>query len=185
MAYHKRHRRHSRRAAKKHSSTRRHRMGAVKMKMNASSPIVQIGALAVGYLLGDTLNTGIDNTVFKSSTPSSGAMKGVAVAEAGIGAALMMMGKKTMLKTVAGGVLAGAGIKRAAKAFGIISGYGSVPVVGYRRMNGYGEVPVVGAVPGFTPSASLNGYTPNIALGASVPVRQNVMGSVGLMRSGD
>ena len=50
-----------------------------------------------------------------------------------------------MIKTVGGGVLAGAGLKRALKSFNIISGYQGVPVIG-RRMGAYQGVPVIGGV---------------------------------------
>jgi len=110
--------------------------------------------------LADTVNGEIDKVNTPAPTPATATspatqrspyLSGTVVmaGELGIGALLLLSKKKSgtmgMVKTVAGGVLAGAGLKRALKSFNIISGYQSVPVVG-RRMGGYQGVPVIGAV---------------------------------------
>lgn len=167
-------------AKKKHHKKRHHRsVGA----LNPRSPLVMLGSLAVGYFLAaDSLNAAIDKF---NITPAPGAggpattkIPGTIVltGEAGVGALLLLSKKKTgtmgLVKTVAGGILAGAGLKRALKTFGIISGYQSVPVIG-RRMAGYQAVPVIGATRpaqlagspaqlqgGFRVNGPNNGYIP-------------------------
>jgi hypothetical protein len=150
------------------------------MKLNADSPIVQLGSAAVGFILGDKINVMVDKV--------TGTMDGKLVGgiEAGLGAALVFMkltpGKKSLLQVVPGGLLAGAGIKKLLQEFGVINGiggYGAVPVIGKRivngALNGYGSVPVVA---GYTPNQALNGIG-----GYQVPPNpyksSNVMGSLG------
>lgn len=147
--------------------------------MNANSPVVQIGALAVGYFLGDTINGPIQSLTGGKIDP-----KITGIAETGIGAMLILSKKKTMTKTLIGGVLAGAGLKQSLKSFGVISGYGSVPVIGRRMVAGYGNVPVIGEI-GYNPGAKqLNGYAPGAGmLGNQMPVHKQVVGSTGLMRN--
>lgn len=154
--------------AKKKHHKRRRSVGA----LNPRSPIVMLGSLAAGYLLADTINTPIDKLVTTAKIPAVAVTAG----EVGVGALLLMSKKKSgtmgLVKTVAGGILAGAGIKRALKQFNIISGYQSVPVIG-RRMAGYQAVPVVGGVRpaqlagapaqlqgGFRVNGPNNGYIP-------------------------
>lgn len=134
-----------RKKAKK-ATRRRRRVGA--LAMSASSPLVMYGSMAAGFLMGDTINAQIDKITGTADAKIVGA------AEAGIGAALvyMKLGKKKSVAEVAvGGILVGAGAKRLAKTFGLINGiggYNRVPVV-----SGYGSVPVLG-------KASVNGYIP-------------------------
>jgi hypothetical protein len=90
--------------------------------------------------------------------------------EIGLGGLLLLSKKKSMPMTIAGGILAGAGLKLALKKTGIISGYQSVPVIGANRhrMAGYQSVPVLGntgmppqlagKLPGQLQGFRVNGY---------------------------
>lgn len=136
-------------------SRRRRSVGAV--ALNPSSPLVQYGSIALGFLLGTKIDTMVSKVI-----PANVDAKIVAAAEAGLGAMLSFSkGKKSLLKTAGGGILLGAGIKKGLTAFGIgtIGGYQSVNVV-----NGYGQVPAVGGagvkrIGGYMPGATgLNGY---------------------------
>ena len=106
----------------------------------------------------------------------------VAGAEAGLGALLVFSkGKKSLLKSLAGGLLLGAGVKSLMASFGMggIGPYGNVPVVG--AIGPYGRVPVVGRrrVNGYSPNGSLNGYTPNGSLSSVKNVVGNAVPSEG------
>lgn len=163
---------HRKKKHRKHGH-RRHRIGAA--SLNPGSPMVKLGATAVGYFLAaDPINGAIDKANTKPATATEPATtrlnpKIIGVAEAGIGVALLMGKKPSMVKAIAGGILAGAGLKRLLKEFGVVSGYRvngyqSVPVIGAAksRMGGYQSVPVIGAS---TPAqlmgapAQLQGYT--------------------------
>lgn len=153
-------------AKKKRSKGRRRRVGG--SMLNPSSPVVKIAATAAGYLLGDTINDAVDKglaSVIKTTSTDAAEIKKTAdtldtaktvvmVAEAGAGAYLLFgPGKSSMVKSIAGGVLLGAGAKRGMKKYGVIKGYQSMPVVGgRRRVNGYQDTPVIGrATPGMGP----------------------------------
>ena len=137
------------RKKKKNKPTRRRRrIGA--LALNPSSSIVQIASLAGGFFLADKINPMID----KVADPTKVDQKLVAAGQVGLGAAYLYLkkGKKNIILTVASGLVAGAGVKRAMTAFGIgdiaINGYQRVPSVnGVQRMpsiNGYQRVPAVG-----------------------------------------
>lgn len=133
---------------KKKKTVRRRRIGSMG-KLNPASPIVTYGSIAAGFVMGTKIDTMLAKVIPAGVDP-----KIVGVGEIGIGALLVYSkGKKTMLKTVAGGVLLGAGIKKTMTAFGIgnIGGYQMVPAV-----SGYSKVP---AVSGYTPGQGMNGYT--------------------------
>lgn len=144
----------SNRMAKKRSKTkgrRRRRIGAA--RLNAGSNLVKLGFVGAGYFLGDKINPLIDKV-----TAGKVSDKIVGAGQTGLGGLLLLKGRSSMIKTAAGGLLAGSGLKRALRAFGVlapalpsaaVSGYGMVPVIG-----GYGQVPVIGA------------YTPNVSLGS-------------------
>lgn len=158
----------------KKTSTHRRRMGA--MALNAESPMLMIASGAAGYFLGDTINTALDKVLGTMDEKLKGGIEG------GVGAALLLMKmgkKKTVLQTISGGVLAGAGAKRLLKAFGVITGYQSVPVIGNRMLAGYGSVPVVNGynVPQALPSSRVAG----VFNGYNVPPvpKQQVMGGMG------
>jgi len=160
----------ARRRKKRTTGRRRSRVGA--MALNANSPVVQLGAVAIGYLFaGNAINGAIDKALNITAIDAAGTSKGkmVAVAEAGLGALLLMKkGKKSLPLTIAGGVLAGAGLKRLLAEFKI-GGFQSVPVLG--RVRGFQSVPVLGnAAPGYpVPRNGINGYTTST---------QSVMGSM-------
>lgn len=128
----------------KKTSRRRRRIGA--MALNPNSTMVQLGSIALGFLGG----TQIDNVLSKV-VPANIDGKIIAAGEIGLGSFLVYgKGQKTLLKTVAGGLMIGAGVKKALTAFGVISGFQSVPAVG-----GYRSVQAVGA-----PPKRLGGYNP-------------------------
>lgn len=149
-----------------HRHHRRRRMGAA--SLNPASPVVMLGALAAGYFAGDTINAFLDKYIPDiGGTPATGTTPAVAptidsttiamVAELGLGALLLLRkGKKTLIKTALGGIIGGAGIKRALVKFDVVSGYQAVPVIGRHRMAGYQSVPVIGGIPG-----QLQGMTPS------------------------
>lgn len=143
---------------KSKTSSRRRRIGAT--ALNVNNPLVKILPVAVGYFMGNQVNTLLDKVI-----PATLDQKLVGVGQSAVGALIAYRGKKTMLNTVAGGVLLGSGVKRAMGAFGI-GGFQSVPVI-----NGYDKVPVIGApgvsrVGGYTTApVALNGY-----YGARVPI---------------
>lgn len=160
---------------KKPVKRRRRRIGGA-MALNPSSPMVMIGSALLGFFFGKTINPLIDKATGSLDT------KIVAGAQVGLGAwyFLMSKSKKTLLPTVAIGVLAGAGVKRAFAAFGI-GGYGGIPV-----LNGYGAIPALNGVgrktiKGYTPQGTLTGYTPQGTLNGYMNPA-NVMGGTG---SGD
>lgn len=130
---------------KQKTHRRRRRIGA--LALNASSPLVKYGSVAAGYFLGDKINGMIDQA-------TGGKVDEKLVAGAELLAGFMLAfgkGRKSTLKTVAGGILAGAGAKKAMQSFGILNGFRSIPVLsGYNvpealpaSLNGYGDVPVV------------------------------------------
>lgn len=147
---------------KKHSkaSHRRRRVGA--MALSPASPLVRLGSIAAGYFLADKINTPIDTAVGTKIDS-----KLIAAGEAGIGFLLAFKGKKSTAKSIIGGVLIGASIKRALKDFGVITGFYSVPVIGRKTMAGYHNVPVIG----------MNGYNvpakPAGMQGYNVPAARN------------
>lgn len=147
--------------AKKHH--RRRRMGAAGKMLNPSGPVVQYGSIAAGYFVGGKINDAIE-------TASGGKIDGkiIAAAEVLVGGMLAFgKGKKTMVKSVAGGVLLGAGIKKGLQEFGVIGGFQSVPVLA-----GYQSVPVLGGYNVPTPGGSLAGYS------VPTPMHKSVMGGV-------
>lgn len=168
---HKRRRSHKRRSSRRVTHRRRRRVGA--MSLTSTNSLVKLAAVAGGWFLEGTISPMLDKIPGFSSLDEK--IKGVA--EAGIGTALLM-GKLTkkrapgMLATVGGGVLAGAGLKRALRAFGVVSGYGLVPVVGAYTpnvsLNGYQKVPTIGAYA--TAQVPINGI--------GRPAHSKVMGSV-------
>lgn len=142
-------------------------------------------AVAGGYLMADGINAQIDKIVPKKTdtvTNTQVPNNTVAIAGSiGLGGLLLMRkgtGTTGMVTTIAGGLLAGAGLKRALKSSGIISGYQNVPVIGAPRMAGYQSTPVIGGKrppqlagrPAQLQGFRVNGYT---------PTGSGVMGSIG------
>lgn len=148
--------------SKKKNPTRRRRRSVGAMALNAKSPLVMYGSMALGYLMSSTIEGFIPDTFMSTNTSRD---KIIGAGTAGIGAALMLakLGKKpkSVVEVAAGGVLIGAGAKKLLQAFGVISGIGgyqSVPVIGNKirkGMSGYQNVPVIGM------NGSAVGYTPN------------------------
>ena len=156
-------------AKKRKGSKRRRRVGALGLSKKGTG--MKLLALGAGYLLADTINTQIDKFLPKTTDAGGAQVPNQTIGyigQIGLGGLLLMSKKESMIKTLAGGVLAGSGLKRALKSMGVISGYQSVPVIGRPRpkMSGYQSVPVIGntVVPpqlsGKTP-AQLQGYRVN------------------------
>lgn len=172
-----------RKGSKKKTTTRR-KVGAA--ALNLKNPMVAILPVAGGFFLGDMINDKID-TLLPDDKLSQ---KAKGMVEGGLGAALILMKigkKKTAVEVVAGGVLAGAGLRRLLKEFGVlngIGGYQSVPAIANRerrRLNGYGAVPVVGNGGYKTSQYQLNGSLNGVG-GYNVPpvpAGVGVMGSTG------
>lgn len=175
---HKKRRRHHKKATHR---THRRRRSVGALAMTANSPLVMIGSVAVGFLAGSQINQAINMLIPANLKTQAGTGKAVAAGQVGLGALLILgKGKKSMIKTIAGGLLAGAGVKRATIVFktgttDTLGGYGDVPVIGAyvpnsqlngRRVHGYGDVPVVGN--------AMGAYTPNTQLGSG----SRVMGSI-------
>lgn len=122
--------------------------------LNLNSPVVKLLAIGGGFFVGDTINAQVDKIIpIKPTDPAvpgspdkNATMK--TVGTIGLGGLLLLNKKGSpMVKgvtTIAGGVLAGAGLRRALKQMGVIKGYQNVPVIGKRRMAGYQNVPVIG-----------------------------------------
>lgn len=186
------------RHARHHGRRRRRRVGA--LNLGSKDIGLKLAAVAGGWFLGGVVNTAIDKMLPKTTDPIPVPTKNAQIAatagEIGIGGLLLLRrssGTSGMIQKVAGGLLIGAGLKRALKVMGVISGYQNVPVIGRHRMAGYQNVPVIGATPpqlaGKTPAQlqgfRVNGYTPaGSGVGAYIPSGSGVMGSIGNCDSG-
>jgi len=152
-------------------------------------------SIAAGYLMADTINEQVDRILPKktdtSVTPNiTGPDQTIgSIAEIGIGGLLVMKkfgtGMTSTVLQFGGGLLAGAGLKRALKQAGVITGYQSVPVlgnIGRKRMTGYQSVPVLGKIPGQLQGrpAQLQGYTSagSGAMGGYTSAGSGAIGSV-------
>jgi len=143
---------------KKTATRRRRRVGA--MALNANSTLMKFAPVIAGFLFADKINPMIDKL-----TGGKIDSKLIGAGQTGLGALLVFgKGKKSMLKTLGGGLLLGTGAKRLTQSFGIgrIGGYGNIPVLG-NRVNGYHSVPVLGnrAVGAYTPNSSVGAYNAN------------------------
>ncbi len=186
----------SKRRKTKKGGRRRRRVGA--FGMGGKDTAIKLAAIAGGFLLGKSINAQIDkvNTKVVPATATTAATTTtmvpktvVTVGELGIGALLLLRkssGTMGMVTKVAGGVLAGVGLRNALGQMGIMSGYQSVPVIGRHRMAGYQSVPVIGnnkpgQLSGKTPTQlqgfRVNGYTPT---GSNM----GVLGSMGAIENG-
>lgn len=163
--------------------------------LNLNSPVFKLLAVGGGFFMGDTINAQVDKII--PVKPADPAVPGSpdknntlkTVGTIGLGGLLLMNKKGSpMVKgvtTVAGGLLAGAGLRRALKQMGVIKGYQNVPVIGRHRMAGYQNVPVIGhngapaQLQGMAPS-QLQGFRVNGGLGQNGYGSQGsgVMGSV-------
>jgi hypothetical protein len=177
---------------------RRRRVGAFGIGKQDTG--LKILALAGGFFLGKTINAKLDsiNTKTVPATATTAATTTtvvpadlLSIGEIGIGGLLLLRkggtGTAGKVAKIAGGVLAGAGIRRVFGTLGFMSGYQGVPVIGRHRMAGFQSVPVIGAnkmpvqLSGKTPAQlqgfRVNGYTPT---GSGV----GVMGSIGGVEGG-
>lgn len=183
-----------------HHRRRRRHVGALGLKGKDTG--LKLAALAGGFFLGKSINGMIDSLAVKMS-PATGTTAvtsnitgsniptvAATVGEVGVGGLLLMMKKRPgttgMILKVAGGVLAGAGLRRAIGQMGFMNGYQSVPVIGRHRMAGYQSVPVIGqrTIPaqlagGNTP-AQLQGFRVN----GYTPTGSGVMGKIGAIEGG-
>ena len=183
-----------------HHRRRRRHVGALGLKGKDST--LKLAALAGGFLLGKSVNGMIDSLAVKMSpqtgttantnniTGSNIPTVAATVGEIGIGGLLLIRKKSPgtlgMVLQVTGGILAGAGLRRALGSMGIMNGYQSVPVIGRHRMAGYQSVPVIGQrnIPaqlagGNTP-AQLQGFRVN----GYTPTGSGVMGKIGAIDGG-
>lgn len=145
---------------RKTKKTRRRRVGA--LSFAPTSPLVKFGSILVGYLMAKTINDPINNLTKSINLDG----KVIAAAE-GVSGYLLAFGpgKKSLLKSLGGGILIGAGAKRIMDSMktATVTGYGRVPVIGTQRgrgLAGYHSVPVLGSRP-----TSVNGYESNGMVG--------------------
>lgn len=169
---------------RKHSRAHR-RVGAFGSKGGTGLKLL---AVAGGFFAGPTINGWVDKVLPKttpagSTTPVPNENIGI-LGEVGLGGLLLMRrkgGKASTYTALAGGVLAGAGLRRLAKKMGMMSGYQSVPVIGRHRMTGYQSVPVIGntmtppQLAGPARPAQLQGYN----VGAYTSAGSGVMNGCG------
>ena len=159
--------------AKKHKKKHhRRRVGAAGGKR---SMLLKIASIAGGFLLADPINQAVAKLVPDKVTPATTTTAAVTTSrenlrmggELGLGALLLLKKSSGMTgkaMTVAGGLLAGAGLKIALRKAGFMSGYHNVPVIGarHRMASGYQSVPVIGGVPsqlaGMGTPGQLQGY---------------------------
>jgi len=134
--------------------------------------------VAIGYFMGDTINAQIDKVLPASIATGTGVMGYLpTVAEAGIGAMLLKSKGSSLVKSAAGGILLGAGLRRGLKKAGVVAGYQSVPALG-----GYQSVPALGRASSPLPN-QLTGKLPEQLTGYRVnggyrPNGSRVMGGV-------
>jgi hypothetical protein len=180
---------------KKKQKRHRRRVGAFSSKSKDIG--IKVLAVGAGILLGKTLNGFADKVLPKTTdpvpVPTKNAEMLATAGELGIGALLLLRrqsGPIGLGMKVAGGLLAGAGIRRALKIMGVIGGYQSIPVIGrHPRMAGYQSVPVIGgSVPGQLSGgipAQLRGYVPaGSGVGSYVSQGSGVMGGIGSCDAG-
>lgn len=184
--------RRKRHTVKRHRRRRHGSVGALKLGGKDSG--LKLIALAGGFFLGKQINAAIDklNTT-TTGTPAVSTNRVnpnmLTVGEIGIGGLLLLRKKSPgMLGTglqVAGGVLAGAGLRRAIGQLGFMNGYQSTPVIGRHRMAGFQSVPVIGQrmppqLSGSRGPAQLQGFRVN----GYTPTGSGVMGSIGSTDTG-
>jgi hypothetical protein len=192
------------RRRRKHTTHHRRRVrgrnvGAFGLKGKDSA--LKLAALAGGFLLGKAINTQVDKIIAKMS-PATGTTASTTnitgsnipavaatVGEVGLGGLLLLRkksgGMSTYLK-VAGGILAGAGLRRALGSMGIMNGYQSVPVIGRHRMAGYQSVPVIGrnTIPAQLAGGSMPAQLQGFRVNGYTPTGSGVMGKIGAVDGG-
>lgn len=169
--------------AKKASKTKKKKGARRVGALNPNSGVMKLAAVAVGYFLADTINGAIDKvlpaSIVTPTDPASLMKYAPSAVQLGLGGFLLMSkGKASIVKTAGGGILAGAGLKRALRSAGVITGYQATPVIGraQHRMAGYQSTPVIGNVPAQLAGvpAQLQGYRVN----GYTPAGSGVMGAV-------
>lgn len=177
---------------KGHKRRRSRRVGA--LRMGKGDTLLKLAAVGGGFLLANTINGAINRMLPKDATtptlPTKNGNTIAMVGQIGLGGLLLMRkagGNMGMVTKVAGGLLAGAGLKRALVSLGVMSGYQSVPVIGRHRMAGYQSTPVIGATPpqlaGTPPQ--LSGYRPaGSGVNGYVNQGSGVMGKIGCCDGG-
>lgn len=173
---------------KRHGGKRRRRRHVGALNLKGKDTTMKLAALAAGFLIGPKLNTMIDDANKSTSTTGVVTTKVdpsiIMVGEIGVGGLLLMRKKSNTILKIAGGVLAGAGLRRAIGKMGIMNGFQSVPVIGKHRMAGYQSVPVLGR----TMPPQLSGSTPAQLQGFRVngytPTGSGVMGRIGAVDAG-
>ena len=150
----------AKRRKKARKTSRRRRIGGV---MAPGSPVLKYGSIAGGYFLGDKINDAVDKA---TGGKVDGKIIAGVMAAAGAYLTFMAKGKKSVIKTAAGGILLGAGVKKGLKEFGVLNGFDNVPVLA-----GYQSVPVLSGYG--TSRTSMNGFN------VPQPVYKSVMGNVG------
>lgn len=189
--------------AKKKRHHKRKKVSGIGAMLNPKSPIMKVGALVVGYFLGDTINPQLDALIPDSLTVATAATATTAAKPAtltpdqadqilmagsiGLGGLFLLRQKSlgpigALYVTAVGGVLAGAGLRRAAISFNIVKAPAAA-VKGYQRtpvIAGYQRTPVLGKVPAQlqgTVPAQLQGYRVN-GPGYAPAGSMGVMGSL-------
>lgn len=146
--------------AKKRKSQKRRRVGA--LSLNPASPVVKLVSVAAGFLLGNQIN-GVVDKIAPGTTATDGTVTPSKLAtvvkygQPALGAYLLLRKKRSTAGVVAGGLLAGAGLKRLFPS--LIGGFNQVPVIA-----GFNQVPVIGNVP-----PQLSGYTTSRVVGSVPP----------------
>jgi hypothetical protein len=178
-------------ARRKHRGhkTRRRRRNVGALNLKGKDTTMKLVALAAGFLIGPKLNAAIDKA--NTATSTTGVVTNkvdptiIMVGEIGVGGLLLMRKKSNMILKLGGGVLAGAGLRRAIGKMGLMNGFmngfQSVPVIGRPRMAGYQSVPVLGA--SMPPQLSGPQRTPmqlqGFRVNGYVPTGSGVMGGIG------
>lgn len=177
-----------------HSRRKSHRRSVGAFRLGGGDTGMKLLAIGAGYFLGDTINDMVDKVLPKTTdatpVPTQSGQTMAVVGEIGLGGLLLMKkksGQTGMLMGVAGGILIGAGAKRALKVMKVITGYQSTPVIGMpmRRAAGYQNTPVIGGnvtpgqLTGRTPM-QLSGYrSQGSGVGAYTNQGSGVMGAIG------
>lgn len=165
------------RRRKRSTHKKRRRVSGIGAAIKPSSPVVQIAALAAGYFLSDKINEPIDKLVPTSTNvETEKTMQWVKPgAKVALGGFLLMKRKKSLLTTIPGGLLAGAGLKQLLVKAGVVNGFQAVPVIA-----GYQATPVIAGMPPQLSGYRVNGNgMPSQLSGYRVNGNERVMGSMG------
>lgn len=159
-------------AKRKRRSSKRRRVSGIGAALNPNSPVIQLAVVAAGYFMADKINTPIDK-IFPTSMDTGAASWVKPGSKLAVGAYLLLSKKKSLLKTVPGGLLAGAGLKQALVKAGVVSGFQAVPVIA-----GYQSTPVIAGMPMQLSGHRVNGMPPQLS-GHRVNGDSKVMAGIG------